>query len=198
MRRRSFLIGMGGLLTAPFIAKVEAAIVQNAAPEALIAEADCLRTLRAVPMHRGYYLTFEYDPDDIPQMSYREMLEELHDMYLPSSSHLNDEELEELDAICGIGPEQLDELAPPEAYAARWFERHSPREEAFYYLEALDLGPEDEEGDDLKGDLRFVEEEHPGSSYIAVEAPDVLTLHLLQARLLDLGEDIYIRIEEAA
>jgi hypothetical protein len=198
MRRRSFLIGIGGLLTAPFVAKVEAAIAQSVAPEPIISEAEALRTLRAVPTHRGYYLTFEHDPDAIPQMTYREMLEELHDLYLPEASELTAEELEDLDAICGITAEQLDDVAPLEAFADQWFERHSPRVEAFRYLDELDLGPEDEEGDNLMGDLRFIEGEHPGSSYIAVEAPDVLTLHLLQARLLDLGEDICIRIEEAA
>jgi hypothetical protein len=43
--------------------------------------------------------------------------------------------------------------------------------------------------------LDFIEGEHPGSSYYAVEARDELTLHLLQARLLDLGEEVFIRIE---
>lgn len=42
----------------------------------------------------------------------------------------------------------------------------------------------------------FIEGEHPGSSYIADEAPDELPLPLLQARLLDLGQKIYIRIEQ--
>jgi hypothetical protein len=69
---------------------------------------------------------------------------------------------------------------------------------AFNFLDELDLGPDDEEGDDLRGDLLFIEGEHPGSTYIAVEAPDELTLYLLQARLLDLGENVYIRIERAA
>lgn len=50
----------------------------------------------------------------------------------------------------------------------------------------------------LRGDWLFIEGEHPGSTYIAVEAPFEPTLHLLQARLLDLGENVYIRIERAA
>ena len=50
----------------------------------------------------------------------------------------------------------------------------------------------------LRGCLIFVEREHPGSTYIAVEAPDELTLHLLQARLLDLSQNVYIRIGKAA
>jgi hypothetical protein len=46
--------------------------------------------------------------------------------------------------------------------------------------------------------LLVIELGQPGSRCIAVEARDELTLHLLQARLLDLGENVYIRIERAA
>ena len=68
----------------------------------------------------------------------------------------------------------------------------------FGFLHDLYLRFHDEERDGLCGDLLFIEGEHPGSTYVAVEAPDELTLHLLQARLLDLGENVYIRVERAA
>jgi hypothetical protein len=68
----------------------------------------------------------------------------------------------------------------------------------FGFLHDLYLRFHDEERDGLCGDLLFIEGENPGSSHIAVEAPDELTLHLLQACLLELGENVYIIIERDA
>lgn len=197
MRRRSFLIGLGALLTAPYVAKLEASIAQNAVVEPLITEASATRVLRAVPNHRGFVITFD-EEEDLPELTYREMLDEFHGQWFQPGAPLSEEEAEELKDIYEITPAQLDDIAPPGTYEAEWRERNNPMLNAFSFLDDLDLGPEDEEGDDLRGDLLFIEGEHPGSTYIAVEAPDELTLHLLQARLLDLGENVYIRIERAA
>jgi hypothetical protein len=102
----------------------------------------------------------------------------------------SEEDAEELRDVYEITPAQLDGIAPAGTYEDEWRERNNPTLNAFNFLDDLDLGPEDEEGDDLRGDLPFIEGEHPGSTYVAVEAPDELTLHLLQARLLDLGESV--------
>ena len=197
MRRRSFLIGLGAFLTAPYVAKVEASIAQKAMVEPLITEASASRVLRAVPNHRGFVITFD-EEEDLPELTYREMLDEFHGQWFQPGAPLSEEEAEELGDIYEITPAQLDDIAPPGTYEAEWRERNNPTLNAFNFLDDLDLGPEDEEGDDLRGDLLFIEGEHPGSTYIAVEAPNELTLHLLQARLLDLGENVYIRIERAA
>jgi hypothetical protein len=122
----------------------------------------------------------------------------VRDPWFAPGAALSGDEAEELEAIYEITPAQLDDIAPPGTYAAEWRDRNNPTLNAFNFLDDLDLGPEDEEGDDLRGDLLFIEGEHPGSTYIAVEAPDELALHLLQARLLDLGENVYIRIERSA
>ena len=197
MRRRSFLIGLGAFLTAPYVSKLEASLAQKAVVEPLITEASASRVLRAVPNRRGFVITFD-EEEDLPELTYREMLDEFHGQWFPPGASLSEEETEELRDIYEITPAQLDDIAPPGTYAAEWRERHNPTLNAFSFLDDLDLGPEDEEGDDLRGDLLFIEGEHPGSTYVAVEAPDELTLHLLQARLLDLGENVYIRIETAA
>ena len=197
MRRRSFLIGLGALLTAPYVAKLEASIAQNAVVEPLITEASATRVLRAVPNHRGFVITFD-EEEDLPELTYREMLDEFHGQWFQPGAPLSEEEAEELQDIYEVTPAQLDDIAPPGTYEDEWRERNNPTLNAFNFLDDLDLGPEDEEGDDLRGDLLFIEGEHPSSTYIAVEAPDELTLYLLQARLLDLGENVYIRIERAA
>ncbi len=74
---------------------------------------------------------------------------------------LSGDEAEELEAIYEIMPEQLDDVAPPGTYEDEWRERNNPILEAFHFLNGLDLGPEDEEGDDLRGDFLFTEGEHP-------------------------------------
>lgn len=197
MRRRSFLIGLGVFLTAPYVAKLEASIAQKAAVEPLITEVSASRVLRAVPNYRGFVITFD-EEEDLPVLTYRQMLDEFHGQWFPPGTPLNEEEVENLEANFEITPEQLDDVAPPRTYEDEWRERNNPMLNAFNFLDDLDLGPEDEVGGDLRGDLHFIEGEHPGSSYIAVETPDELTLHLLQARLLDLGENVFIRIEKAA
>jgi hypothetical protein len=191
------LIGLGTFLTAPYVAKLEASLAQKAVVEPLITEVSASRVLRAVPNHRGFVITCD-EEEDLPELTYRQMLDEFHGQWFPPSAPLSGDEAEELEAIYEITPAQLDDIAPPATYEDEWRERNNPTLNAFNFLDDLDLGPEDEEGDDLRGDLRFIEGEHPGSTYIAVEAPDELTLHLLQARLLDLGENVYIRIERAA
>jgi hypothetical protein len=191
------LIGLGTFLTAPYVAKLEASLAQKAVVEPLITEVSASRVLRAVPNHRGFVITCD-EEEDLPELTYRQMLDEFHGQWFPPSAPLSGDEAEELEAIYEITPAQLDDIAPPGTYEDEWRERNNPTLNAFNFLDDLDLGPEDEEGDDLRGDLRFIEGEHPGSTYIAVEAPDELTLHLLQARLLDLGENVYIRIERAA
>ena len=197
MRRRSFLIGLGAFLTAPYVAKLEASLAQKAVVEPLITEASASRVLRAVPNHRGFLITFD-EEEDFPELTYREMLAEFDGQWFSPGAPLSEEEAEDLEANYEIAPEQLDDVAPHETYWDAWMEKNHPNLKAFRFLDGLDLGPEDEEGDDLLGDLLFIEGEHPGSSYIAVEAPDELTLHLLQARLLELGENVYIRIERDA
>jgi hypothetical protein len=191
------LIGLGAFLTAPYVAKLEASLAQKAVVEPLITEVSASRVLRAVPNHRGFVITFD-EEEDLPELTYRQMLDEFHGQWFPPSAPLSGDEAEELEAIYEITPAQLDDIAPAGTYEDEWRERNNPTLNAFNFLDDLDLGPEDEEGDDLRGDLLFIEGEHPGSTYVAVEAPDELTLHLLQARLLDLGENVYIRIERAA
>lgn len=195
MHRRSFLVGLGAILTAPYVEKVQTALAHQTAPSPLIAEADASRTLLAVPSERGFVLTFPDNGMDLPALTYREMLDEFHNTYFPKGFQLTEEEIEDLEWQWGITPEELDDEAPVVDYEEAWYLKYNPQVEAYRFLEALDLGPIDAEGEDLAGNLLFIEGDRPGSNYIAVEAPDELTLHLLQARLLELGQDICVEIE---
>lgn len=196
MQRRSFLIGIGAFLTAPYVAKVQTALAQNAAPVPLITEAQADRVLIAEPVQRGFRLYFDTTYDAEPDYSYREMLAKYWGEDFYGDDQLSDEDKARLEEEYGLVINDLDETAPFALYEEEWWENNNPSLKVFSYLEDLDLGPTDEEGDDLLGALDLIEGEHPGSTYYAVEARDELTLHLLQARLLDLGESVFIRIEK--
>jgi hypothetical protein len=196
MHRRSFLLGVGALLTAPYVAKVQTVLAQNTVPMPLITEAEADRTLIASRMHRGFELYFDTTHDPEPDYTYREMLWEFWGEDFPQGSPISEEDKGRLAHEYDLDVQDLDATAPFALYEDQWREDNDPGHEALSFLENLDLGPTDEEGEDLFGALDFIEGEHPGSSYYAVEARDELTLHLLQARLLDLGEKIYIRIEK--
>jgi hypothetical protein len=197
MQRRSFLIGIGALLTAPYVAKVQIALAQQAAPVPLITEAQADRVLIAEPVQRGFRLYFDTTHDPEPDYTYREMLSKFWGEDFYSDDQLSDEDKARLAEDYDLVIDDLDAIAPFALYEDQWRENNNPSLKVFSFLDDLDLGPTDEEGDDLLGALDFIEGEHPGSSYYAVEARDELTLHLLQARLLDLGEDVFIRIENA-
>ncbi len=195
MHRRGFLIGIGALLTAPYVAKVQTALAQKAMPVPLITEAEADRVLIASRMHRGFTLYFDTTQDPEPEYTYREMLSEFWGEDFPENAPISAEDKAKLADDYDLVVEDLEAVAPFSLYAEQWREQNDPSHEVFSYLDDLDLGPTDDEGEDLLGALDFVEGEHPGSSYYAVEARDELTLHLLQARLLDLGEEVFIRIE---
>lgn len=194
MHRRGFLIGLGALLTAPYVAKLQSALAQNYSPIALISEEEASRTLIAEPSRTGFKLYFDVSREPEPQYTYREMLLELWGEKVSRSGPITPEDKARLSAVYDLDVTDLDAIAPFKLYADQWRERQVPGYEVYSYLDDLDLGPTDEEEDELLGALDFIEGECPGSSYYAVEAKDELTLHLLQARLLDLGEDVFIRI----
>lgn len=194
MQRRRFLIGLGALLTAPYVSRVATAVAAETSFTPLISEEEAHRTLIARRNTRGFQLYFA-DTEPPPQMTYREVLAEYYGEHF-SGKQLSKVEQKQLNQRYELEVPDLDAIAPVELYRDEWNEKNDPGDEAFRFLEGLYIGPEEEEGENLIGELNFIEGEFPGSTYYAVEAPDELTLHLLQARLLELGERIFIRIEK--
>lgn len=196
MHRRSFLVGLGAILTAPYVAKVQIALAQQATPAPLITEAEASRTLIAERMGRGYTLYFDASGDPEPEYTYRDMLEEFWGEDFYGCNKISKKDKARLEEDYDMEVDDLDAIAPFDLYKEMWREKNDPSIAVFSFLEGLDLGLTDEEGEDLLGALDFIEGECPGSTYYAVEARDVFTLHLLQARLLELGEEVFIRIDE--
>jgi hypothetical protein len=124
--------------------------------EPLITEASASRVLRAVPNYRGFVITFD-EEETLPKYTYREMLDEFHGQWFQPGASLSEEEAEELEDIYEITPAQLDDIVPPGTYEAERRERNNPTRNAFNFLDDLEIGPEYEEGDALRGDLLFIE-----------------------------------------
>lgn len=74
MHRRSFLVGLGTILTAPYVARVQTALAQQAIPAPLITEAEASRTLIAERTSRGFTLYFDMSREPEPFYTYRDML----------------------------------------------------------------------------------------------------------------------------
>jgi len=196
MDRRQFLVRaasvLGALITPSFVREAEAFVQAEQSP-LLLPASMAERTLVAVPSSRGYLLHFG-DPDErMPEWTWRELAEEL--------GHYGKEALEFMaDHNDGCSRRELramlDEPADHWLVADVWDESYASNTVAFKYLDRLDLGPEFGGGSGARGDLRFIEGYHPGNDTRAVEAADALTLSLLQARLLELGESTTLEVWE--
>ena len=75
-----------------------------------------------------------------------------------------------------------------------FFLSQSANAKAYFYLAGLDLGPEFGQGPDTAGEIRFIDGYMPGNDTRMVEVPENVSLSLLQARLIDLGENVKIEL----
>ena len=64
-------------------------------------------------------------------------------------------------------------------------------------MEPLDLFDYDDKQGRYIGGLHFIDGCHPGNDYLGVRSSDGLSASLLQARLLELNQNIAVRLEEA-
>ena len=102
--------------------------------------------------------------------------------------HQTDKEIEKICAWHGIEPGDFDKPVT-RRYWEDWFEwTGGPCARAYQLLEKIDLGPERNSGPLLE----FNEGFRPGDNTRAVNAKDMLSLSLLQARLIDLKLPIKI------
>lgn len=196
MDRRQFLVRaasvLGALITPSFVREAEAFAQSEQSPLLLPASA-AERILSALPSSRGYILHFG-DPDErIPEWTWQELAEELGyygrdaiDFLAGHNDGCTRRELRKM----------LHEPADHWLVADVWDASYASSTLAFNYLDRLDLGPEFGGTFGARGDLRFIEGFHPGNDTRAVEAADALTLSLLQARLLELGESTTLEVCE--
>ena len=182
--RRGFLIGAGALLTTEFVKDSRSFIRRNDQP-LLAAPSQVSQTLYwyEIP-DEGYQLTlgpYAYAP---PPPTWRKFFID-HSM-----PHETDREIENICSDYFIEPRDFDKPMSARIWE-EWFEvEDSPLAQAYHLLEKLDLGPTNGSG---RGPvLDFNIGSHPGDSTHYVNARDMLSLSVLQARLIDLKMPIKV------
>jgi hypothetical protein len=93
-------------------------------------------------------------------------------------------------------PRQLDNIADFDWYVDAWCRQGSCNAQAYHRLEHLDLFDYGSREGRLIGGLNFIDGCHPGSDYLGVTADDPLSASLLQARLLELDQNIRVELVE--
>jgi len=189
--RRTFLVGVSGLLTWPLVKRIETHILQHGQPY-LEDVQGATKTLFVYP-DSDFQITLgsRDDLDDVP--TWREYLIDNGILPRPPTKPRLSHFREALEHH-GVSPRQLDETVDDE----EWFESRprtsTPNGAAYQLLSALDIGPELRDEGGHVGELRFIDGAGPGNDYLGVHCSNLLTVSLLQMRLRELGELVRVRI----
>jgi len=186
--RRGFLIGAGAVLTAAFVKDASSFIHRTSQP-LLASPSRVAQTLHWYgPGYgegdMGYRLTLGPWTFYPPAPTWREFF------VSEGIPHQTEKEIEKICSSHLIEPGDF-EKPVTRRYWEDWFEwTGGPCARAYQLLEKLDLGPE---WKSTRGPLlEFNEGFRPGDNTRAVDAKDMLSLSLLQARLIDLKLPIKI------
>jgi len=196
--RRSFLLGLGSLVTTAFAARAKAHALAEGVP-LLLDPGHTEKTLHlfGVPDFTEGELTnrwqvslgpWQQDPPPAP--TWRE--------YLRRQGHRLDT-LKELAQACrqaSLPIEDLDEFLPDQSWWSAWEYSESPQAKAYMLLKELGLDCALTQPGPKAGRITFVEwGYHPGSSERFVELHDDLSVSLLQARLIERNLPIRLVLE---
>ena len=181
--RRGFLIGAGSLLTTAFVKDARSFIHRTSQP-LLASPPQVVKTLHWYELGEDYQLTL--GPWMFPPKppTWREFF------VSEGIPHQTDSEIEKICSWHAIEPGDFDKPVQ-NRYWEDWFESTGgPCARAYYLLQKIDLGPELNSAREPL--LEFNEGCHPGDNTFYVNAKDMLSLSLLQARLIDLKLPIKI------
>lgn len=192
--RRSFLVGLGGIVTSAFIARVRAHVEATHLP-LLLDPGRAEETLHVYP-------TYHDDPNQWtpslgpqqweapPVPTWRE--------YLRSLGHRlgTREEIEAALAERSLSPEELDSELDAFGWEDMWEHNNSPTAKAYWLLKDLgiDCGLNAKGG--RAGRMEFHSCPNPMSSWHWVELRDDVSISLLQARLVEAGHPIRVVMGE--
>lgn len=107
---------------------------------------------------------------------------------------LRPEDYETLYYEFDMKPTELCQKADLSFYLDAWCRMKSPWSRAHALLQSLDIGPDLTGADGTVGGLEFIDGPFPGSDYLGVHCYDDISISLLQARLVELGENIEVRV----
>ena len=199
MDRRSFLVGSGLILTSAFVDKANWFLRNKNTVVPFVEIEQQAETLYFVDMGNQIYdLRLGIPEYELPDLTYRQWLEKYEyplNFALQDDKKMSKESLDKLMGWYGVEEDHLDEIAPFEHYHRQWEVTDSPFAEAHFLLRDLDLFAENASKGELLGDLEFIHEHqmHHGHT-VGVKSEDALTASLLQARLLELGQNIRVKI----
>ena len=177
--RRGFLIGAGAVLTTAFVKDARSFIHRNNQP-LLSSPSQVVETMywHEIP-DEGYQLTLGPWSVAPPPPTWRKFF------VSEGIPHRTDSEIEKICASHFIKPGDFDKPMSVR-YWEDWFDiEGGPLARAYHLLQRIDLGPE--RGSERGPLLEFNIGSHPGDSTHYVNAKDMLSMSLLQARLIDLG-----------
>ena len=199
MNRRSFLVGSGSILTSAFVDKANW-FLRNKNSVVPFAEAkENAETLYFVDLgQQNFDLRLGTPEYGLPDLTFRQWLEKYEyplNFGHQSGEGFNKDSFEKLMGWHDVETDQLDEIAPFELYHKKWELTDSPFARAHFYLRDLDLFNDSASNGELLGDLEFIDEHQMHMGYtLGVASEDPLTASLLQARLLELGKNISVKI----
>ncbi len=182
--RRGFLIGAGAMLTAAFV-KDARSFIQRTSQPLLASPSQVAETMywHDIP-DEGYQLTLGPWSVAPPPPTWRAFFVRKG---IPHST------CSELEKVCSshlIEPADFDRPMSARFWEDCFDSEDGPLARAYHLLQKIDLGPKNESG---RGPLlEFNIGSHPGDNTHYVDAKDMLSLSLLQARLIDLNMPIKI------
>ena len=185
--RRGFLIGVGAMLTTAFVKDARSFVHRNSQP-LLTSPPQVVETMYwcEIP-DEGYQLSLGPWRIAPPPPTWRRFF------VSEGIPHRREREIERICSSHLIEPGDFDKPMSVR-YWEEWFEiEGGPLARAYHLLQKLDLGPE--RGSERGPLLEFNIGAHPGDSTHYVNAKDMLSLALLQARLIDLKLPIKIAEE---
>jgi hypothetical protein len=197
--RRSFLLGIGSLVTASFAARAQAYALAEGAPLLL----DPGRVEKTLYLYEGLdpgksewgnkwrisLGPWQQDPQDPP--TWREHLRQ-HGYRFDTP-----DDLDRIWRERWVAPEELDKPLPEQSWWSVWEYDESPQAKAYTLLKELGLDCGLNRPGEKAGRINFVKwGYHPGSCERFVELRDDLSISLLQARLIERKPPIRLFIDE--
>lgn len=191
LMRRTFLVGVSGLLTWPLVKRIETHISRHGQPY-LEDVQGAEKTLFVYP-DSDFQITLGSRDELNDAPTWREHLIDVGVLPQPPTKPRLSHFREALEHY-GVSPRQLDETVDDEAWSEGRPRTSTPNGAAYQFLSALDIGPELRDEGGHVGELRFVDGAGPGNDYLGVHCSDLLTVSLLQVRLNELGALVHVRI----
>jgi hypothetical protein len=181
--RRQFLRGLAGLFGAATFPDLSQRVLDAGAP--ILLQPSAVSSMLFVSEHGGLFLG-DHDHESFPRVSWRQYF---IDLGARTPAAMGD-----LASTWGVS--DLDELVGDRHWNAIYESRYDPMPAAYHFLRRKGVGTKLRAKSRVGGRLDFFAgSNHPGSTDLWVEAADDLSVSLLQANLIELGEPVRVVME---